>query len=195
MKQAQQPEGRNRELRKLAFGWFSFTCCEDSTILLTELLNDHLDEWTRVVDHNVTLVSEGDIFVWPDEDERDALHRAFQSLGDLDRRTVFRRVSAAENVDSHLVWILAPFRATEHVCSPRPDHRLEAPGLLTADPAFIPEACQLGQTSGAGDEYPDALVQLQPSHVLRYLVLALEGRMGCPNVTSHDVAIWAPSCA
>ncbi len=31
-------------------GWFSFTCCEDSTILFTELLNDHLDEWKKLVD-------------------------------------------------------------------------------------------------------------------------------------------------
>ena len=31
-------------------GWFSFTCCEDSTILLTELLNDHLEDWVRVVE-------------------------------------------------------------------------------------------------------------------------------------------------
>ena len=31
-------------------GWFSFTCCEDSTILFTELLNDHLDEWKKVVE-------------------------------------------------------------------------------------------------------------------------------------------------
>ncbi len=30
--------------------WFSFTCCEDSTILLTELLNDRLDEWKKVVE-------------------------------------------------------------------------------------------------------------------------------------------------
>jgi sulfhydrogenase subunit delta len=36
--------------KKLVAGWFSFTCCEDSTILLTELLNDHLDEWKKVVD-------------------------------------------------------------------------------------------------------------------------------------------------
>ena len=34
----------------LVVGWFSFTCCEDSTILLTELLNDHLDEWKKVVE-------------------------------------------------------------------------------------------------------------------------------------------------
>jgi len=36
--------------KKLIVGWFSFTCSEDSTILLTELLNDHLDEWKRVVE-------------------------------------------------------------------------------------------------------------------------------------------------
>ena len=36
--------------KKLAVGWFSFTCCEDSTILFTELLNYHLDEWKKVVE-------------------------------------------------------------------------------------------------------------------------------------------------
>lgn len=35
---------------KLKIGWFSFTCCEDSTILLTELLNKHLEEWKKVID-------------------------------------------------------------------------------------------------------------------------------------------------
>jgi hypothetical protein len=36
--------------KRLVVGWFSFTCCEDSTILFTELLNDHLDEWRRMVE-------------------------------------------------------------------------------------------------------------------------------------------------
>lgn len=36
--------------KKLVVGWFSFTCCEDSTILLTELLNDHFDEWKKLVE-------------------------------------------------------------------------------------------------------------------------------------------------
>jgi sulfhydrogenase subunit delta len=36
--------------KKMVVGWFSFTCCEDSTILLTELLNDYLDEWKKVVE-------------------------------------------------------------------------------------------------------------------------------------------------
>jgi len=36
--------------KKLNIGWFSFTCSEDSTILLTELLNTHFDEWKNLVD-------------------------------------------------------------------------------------------------------------------------------------------------
>jgi sulfhydrogenase subunit delta len=35
---------------KLVVCWFSFTCCEDSTIPFTELLNDYLDEWKKVVE-------------------------------------------------------------------------------------------------------------------------------------------------
>src|SRR3989344_2626358 len=31
--------------RKLRVGWFSFSCCEDSTIIFTELLNDHWQDW------------------------------------------------------------------------------------------------------------------------------------------------------
>lgn len=36
--------------KKLIVGWFSFTCSEDSTILLTELLNDHFDTWKKIVE-------------------------------------------------------------------------------------------------------------------------------------------------
>lgn len=36
--------------RKLVIGWFSFTCCEDSTILFTELLNQNYDTWKRLVE-------------------------------------------------------------------------------------------------------------------------------------------------
>jgi sulfhydrogenase subunit delta len=39
----------NKEAKKLVIGWFSFTCCEDSTILLTEMLNDNLDTWKKLV--------------------------------------------------------------------------------------------------------------------------------------------------
>jgi sulfhydrogenase subunit delta len=36
--------------RKMAIGWFTFTCCEDSTILFTELLNDYYDQWRELVE-------------------------------------------------------------------------------------------------------------------------------------------------
>ncbi|HAI62962.1 MAG: NADH ubiquinone oxidoreductase 20 kDa subunit [candidate division WWE3 bacterium GW2011_GWF2_41_45] len=38
------------EKKKLVVGWFSFTCSEDSTILFTELLNDHFNEWKTLVE-------------------------------------------------------------------------------------------------------------------------------------------------
>lgn len=40
----------NQKNQKLAVGWFSFTCSEDSTILLTELLNTHFDKWKKLVE-------------------------------------------------------------------------------------------------------------------------------------------------
>ncbi len=36
--------------KKLRIGWFSFSCCEDSTIIFTELLNDHYREWLPLLD-------------------------------------------------------------------------------------------------------------------------------------------------
>lgn len=36
--------------KKLRVGWFSFSCCEDSTILFTELLNDHYKEWKKLIE-------------------------------------------------------------------------------------------------------------------------------------------------
>lgn len=40
----------DKPAKKLIVGWFSFTCSEDSTILLTELLNTYLDDWKHLVD-------------------------------------------------------------------------------------------------------------------------------------------------
>lgn len=36
--------------KKLRIGWFTFTCCEDSTILFTEMMNEHFETWMRVLD-------------------------------------------------------------------------------------------------------------------------------------------------
>lgn len=36
--------------KKLRIGWFSFSCCEDSTIIFTEIMNDHYDTWRKILD-------------------------------------------------------------------------------------------------------------------------------------------------
>ncbi len=40
-------------MKKLSIAWFSFSCCEDSTIVFTELLNDHFMEWRKILDIRV----------------------------------------------------------------------------------------------------------------------------------------------
>ncbi len=35
---------------KLNVGWFSFTCCEDSTIVLIELMNDYFFKWNEFLE-------------------------------------------------------------------------------------------------------------------------------------------------
>ncbi len=42
--------------KRLKVGWFSFSCCEDSTIIFTELLNDHYQEWKKLIDFKSILV-------------------------------------------------------------------------------------------------------------------------------------------
>ncbi len=42
--------------KKLRVGWFSFSCCEDSTIIFTELLNDHYKEWLDKIEFCSALV-------------------------------------------------------------------------------------------------------------------------------------------
>ena len=35
---------------KLRLGWFTFTCCEDNSILFLELMNKNYFEWKRMID-------------------------------------------------------------------------------------------------------------------------------------------------
>jgi coenzyme F420-reducing hydrogenase gamma subunit len=35
---------------KVRVGWFSYSCCEDSTIVFTEILNDHWQEWKHLLE-------------------------------------------------------------------------------------------------------------------------------------------------
>lgn len=36
--------------KKIRIGWFSFSCCEDNTIVMTEVMNDHWQEWKKLFD-------------------------------------------------------------------------------------------------------------------------------------------------
>ncbi len=40
----------NSNDKKIKIGWFSFCCSEDSTIVMTELMNDHWQEWKKLFD-------------------------------------------------------------------------------------------------------------------------------------------------
>jgi len=35
---------------KIKIGWFSFSCCEDNTIVMTEIMNEHWQEWKKLFD-------------------------------------------------------------------------------------------------------------------------------------------------
>lgn len=49
--------------KKLVVGFFSFTCCEGCTILISELLNDNFDTWRKLVEfrHFKTLKSKNEL--------------------------------------------------------------------------------------------------------------------------------------
>ena len=38
------------EQEKIKVGWFSFSCCEDSTVVFTDLLDEHWQEWRKIFD-------------------------------------------------------------------------------------------------------------------------------------------------
>ena len=35
---------------KIKIGWFSFSCCEGGAIVMTEVMNDHWQEWKKIFD-------------------------------------------------------------------------------------------------------------------------------------------------
>jgi coenzyme F420-reducing hydrogenase gamma subunit len=40
----------DKESKKIKVGWFTFSCCEDNTVMMTEIMNDHWQEWKRIFD-------------------------------------------------------------------------------------------------------------------------------------------------
>ena len=45
--------------RKLRIGWFSFSCCEDSTIIFVEMMNEHFFEWKKLIDFRHVRILKG----------------------------------------------------------------------------------------------------------------------------------------
>lgn len=49
--------------KKIKIGWFSFSCCEDNTIVMTEVMNDHWQEWKEIFDfRHVRVLKSNNIF-------------------------------------------------------------------------------------------------------------------------------------
>jgi sulfhydrogenase subunit delta len=36
--------------KKIKVGWFSFSCCEDSTVVFTDIMDEHWQEWKKIFD-------------------------------------------------------------------------------------------------------------------------------------------------
>lgn len=49
-KSAAAQKTKTKTSRKLRIGWFTFSCCEDNTIIMTEIMNDHWQEWKKLFD-------------------------------------------------------------------------------------------------------------------------------------------------
>ena len=48
---------------KIKIGWFSFSCCEDNTIVMTEVMNEHWEEWKKIFDfRHVRVLKSNNIF-------------------------------------------------------------------------------------------------------------------------------------
>ncbi|MBN2368618.1 hypothetical protein JXC34_06360 [Candidatus Woesearchaeota archaeon] len=49
--------------KKLKIGWFSFSCCEDNTVVFVELLNEHYQEWLPLLEfrHATVLQSKNEL--------------------------------------------------------------------------------------------------------------------------------------
>jgi coenzyme F420-reducing hydrogenase gamma subunit len=49
--------------KKIKIGWFSYSCCEDNTVVMTEVLNDHWQEWKEIFDfRHVRVLKKNNIF-------------------------------------------------------------------------------------------------------------------------------------
>ena len=41
---------KSNDFKKIRIGWFTFSCCEDNTIVMIEIMNDYWEEWKKIFD-------------------------------------------------------------------------------------------------------------------------------------------------
>jgi coenzyme F420-reducing hydrogenase gamma subunit len=146
--------------RRLVVGWFSFTCCEDSTILLTELLNDHLNEWKRVVEfrHMKTLKTNNSLtgldvaFVEgaiSSDSQADEVRRirenakyvvAIGACACTGKPSTSRNQFVSEQIDERIRWYLSHFDYGEEV--KRLDEVIRVDDMVRGCPMKVPAFLQ-----------------------------------------------------
>jgi len=76
---------------KVKIGWFSFSCCEDNSIVMTEVLNDHWQEWKKIFDfRHVRIFKSNNIF---DEFDIAFIEGAVASLEQENKIKEIRKIS------------------------------------------------------------------------------------------------------
>src|SRR5829696_919196 len=120
---------------------------------------------------------------WPSTSRIEFTRPVFATLGAEQHCSLRLRLLAGLSPYCNL-RNLATLRTREHELRPDPDYLLEAPPFAGTDPALVPARGQPGQTIRSRREDPGALLDLEPRHVLCYLVLTLEGGVRHPYVSA-----------
>ncbi len=50
MKLKNSRKNNKNSSKRIKIGWFTFSCCEDNLIVMTEIMNDHWEEWKKLFD-------------------------------------------------------------------------------------------------------------------------------------------------
>lgn len=61
--QSKDVQSNSTKQDKIKIAWFVFSCCEDNTVVFTELLNDHWKEWRDLFDfRHVNVMKSKNVF-------------------------------------------------------------------------------------------------------------------------------------
>jgi coenzyme F420-reducing hydrogenase gamma subunit len=120
--------------KKIKMGWFSYSCCEDNTVVMTEVLNDHWRDWKEIFDfrHIRVLKSqnkfdefdiafiEGAIASPKQEEEIKEIRNKSKKLVAIGSCAVVglpagQRNSFSEEQDGHIAFLLSRFGALPEV--------------------------------------------------------------------------------